>query len=137
VHMETAMACEPSLDLGMFVGGIVVGDQMHREGGGHLVVEMIEKADELLMPVAWLALGDNRAIEHVEGREQCSGPMPKVVMSHAFNIAQPHRQHRLAPLQRLDLALLVHAPHQGLVGWIEVQSHHVADLFHEEGISGA
>jgi hypothetical protein len=52
----------------------LVGDQMHREGGGKLAVEMVEKADELLMPVARLALGDDRAIEHVEGREPALPP---------------------------------------------------------------
>src|SRR6266851_9095624 len=59
VDVEAATAREPSLDPGMFLSGVVVGDQMHREFGGNLVLEMVEEADELLMPVARFALGDD------------------------------------------------------------------------------
>ena len=57
-------------------------------------------------------------------------------MGHPFNVAQPHRQHRLGALQRLDLALFVHAQHQRLVGRIEIEPDHVANLFHEKRVSG-
>ena len=36
-------AGEPGFDLGMFVGGVVVGDQVQLETGGNVAVEMIEK----------------------------------------------------------------------------------------------
>jgi hypothetical protein len=44
------------------------------------MVEVIKKADELLMPVARFALRDNRAIEHVERGEQGGGAVPVVVV---------------------------------------------------------
>jgi len=72
------------------------------------------------MPMTRFALGDDRTVEHIERRE----------------LAQPHRQHRLSALQGLDLALLVHAQHQRLIGWIEVQPHYVTHLLEEEGVGG-
>ena len=88
------------------------------------------------MPMARLALRDHCTIEDVERRKQRRGAVAKVVVSDAFDVAQPHRQHRLGALQRLDLALLVHAQHQGLVGRIEVEAHHVAHFLHEERVGG-
>jgi len=42
----------------------------------------------------------------------------------------------MGALQRLDLTLFVHAQHQRLVGRVEIQPHHIANLFHEERIGG-
>jgi len=53
------------------------------EGNAHLtpvaVVEAIEKAEKLLMPMARFALRDDRAVEHLERREQGGGAVAKVV----------------------------------------------------------
>ena len=62
--------------------------------------------------------------------------MAVIIVGHAFDVAQPHRQHRLGALQRLDLALLVDTQHQRLVRRIEVQSHDVAHLLDEERVGG-
>src|SRR5271157_3542809 len=62
---------------------------MYGELGGNLMVEMVEKADELLMPVARFALRDDRAIQHVERGEQRGGAMAVVVVSHAFEVTSP------------------------------------------------
>ena len=88
--MKAPMACEPGFDLGMFVGGVVVGDQVHCERRRHLPLEMIEKADKLLMPVARFALGDNRTIEYVEGRKQGRGTVPLVIVGYSFHVPQSH-----------------------------------------------
>ena len=40
----------------------------------------------------------------------------------------------LRALQRLALALLVHAPHQRALRWIQIQLHHVAQLLDEQRI---
>ena len=48
VNLEAPMAREPSPHFGMFVGSVIVGDQVDRERGGNLAVEMVEKAQKLL-----------------------------------------------------------------------------------------
>ena len=62
VNVEARTACEPSSDLGMLVGGVVVDDQMDVELGWHVGLDVPQEGQELLMPVAWLALGDDRAV---------------------------------------------------------------------------
>jgi hypothetical protein len=45
----------------------------------------------------------------------------EVVVGHAFDIAQPHRQRRLGAFQRLNPRLFIRAQHQRLVRRIEVE----------------
>ena len=47
-----------------------------------------------------------------------------------------HRQHRLGPVQRLDLALLIHAQHHRLLRRVVVQPDDVDDLLHEQRVGG-
>lgn len=59
VHMEPAMALESALDLRMFVGGVVVGDQtqwfVFRRGR----VDQAQELQALLMPVTFLTQADH------------------------------------------------------------------------------
>jgi len=81
-----------------------------------------------------LALSDNRTVQDVECGKQGGGAVPIVIVGYPIDVSQPHRQHRLAALQRLNLAFLVHAQHQCLVGGVEVESDHVPDLFDEKRV---
>src|SRR5262249_28106823 len=55
-----------SADLGMLVGGVVVGDGMDQLAGRHGGLDGAEEADELLMAVLLHAPADHAAIQHVE-----------------------------------------------------------------------
>lgn len=81
-------------------------------------------------------MGDDLARADFEGGEQGRGAVPIVIVGHPFEVAQAHGQDRLRTLQRLDLALLVHAEDQRLVRWIEVQPNDIAHLLDEERIAG-
>ena len=70
VNVPTWTACKPSSDLGMLVGGVVVDDEMDVELGWHVGLDVTQKGEELLMTMAGFALGNDRAVEHVEGGEQ-------------------------------------------------------------------
>ena len=61
--------------------------------------------------------------------------MPLIVMGDAFDIAEAHRQHRLAALQRLHLTFLIDAEDQRLVRRVQVQADHVPQLLHEEDLT--
>lgn len=50
--------------------------------------------------------------------------------------ADAHRQHRLGAIQRLALALLVHAEHQGSVRCAQIQADHVARLLDDGRVVG-
>ena len=61
-------------------------------------------------------LADDRAVEHVEGGEQGCCAVALVIMGHGPGAALLHRQTRLGPVERLDLAFLVDAEHQACAG---------------------
>lgn len=62
--------------------------------------------------------------------------MPHIIVRHPFRIAKSHGQQRLGPIQGLHLALFVHAQHESLVGWTQIQTHHVTHFLNEERIGG-
>src|SRR5262245_680013 len=101
------MAGEPSLHLGMLVGGIVVKDGVDGLSLRHLRFDGVEEPDKLLMPMALHVATDNGAIKHVEGSKQRGGAMPLVIMRHGAGASRFHRQSRLSAVQRLDLAFFV------------------------------
>ena len=57
VNGEPAMAGQPSLDLGMLVCAVVVGDQMQRLVFGRLAVDLLQKFQPLGMGVPLLVVG--------------------------------------------------------------------------------
>ncbi|KON63322.1 hypothetical protein KOEU_18000 [Komagataeibacter europaeus] len=60
--------------------------------------------------------------------------MAGIVMCPPLDLAGPHREHGLAAIQRLDLALLIHAQYQRTLRRCHIQTNDVADLLHEEGV---
>src|SRR6516225_3697862 len=83
------------------------------------------------MPVTLHAVANHLAVEHAEGRKQRSGAVARVIVSVSSQAALLHRQPGLGAVQGLNLALLVHAQYQGLVGGIEIQPDHIAKLGHK------
>ena len=71
--MKTRMAFEPSLDLGVLVGGVVVGDQVQGEAAWGGALDGTQKFEPLLMAMPLHALSDDLAGGDVEGGEQRRG----------------------------------------------------------------
>ena len=134
VNVPTRPACEPRSDFGMFVSGVVVDDKMDVELGRYIGFDVPQEGEELLMTMAGFALGDNRAVEHVEGSEQRDCAVALVVVGDAFDVAEPHGKHGLGTFEGLDLAFLIDAKHHCLVRRIEIKPNHVAQLLDKEGI---
>ena len=91
--MPTRTACEPISDFGVLVGGVVVDDEMDVEPGWHVDLDVTQEGEELLMAMAGFALGDDRAVKHVEGGEQRGCAVALVVVGDAFDVAEPHGKH--------------------------------------------
>jgi hypothetical protein len=64
----------------MLVRGVIVDDQMQLALGWGFAVDLVEKADELLMTVSAHALADNLAVEDVECGEQGGGAVALIVV---------------------------------------------------------
>lgn len=67
MQMEPGMAPDPGLDLRMFVGSIVVHDQVQVRPVRCFAIDLFEELDELLMPVTRHTVADHFAIDHTQG----------------------------------------------------------------------
>jgi hypothetical protein len=54
--------------------------------------------------------------------------MLHIVMAAPLRLARPHRDHRLAAIERLDLRLFVDAQHHRVLGRRQIQPNHIAHL---------
>ena len=107
--MKPGMRSEPSLHFRMFVGGIVVNDQVEFFVRRCHLVDDAEELEPLLMTMPIIAHADHSAIEGIHGGEQSGCPVPFVVVGHGPATTLFHRQTGLRPIQRLNLTLLVGA----------------------------
>ena len=119
VEMVAGPVGQPALDAGVLVGGVVVEDEVDVEVRGHVGIDVFEEAQELLVAMARPVLGEDLAGGDVQGGEEGGGAVADVAVGHAFDVAQSQRQEGLGTLQGLELALLVDAQHQCMVGWVE------------------
>jgi len=78
-------------------------------------------------------LGDVTRADLERGEQAC-GAVPFVVVRVALDLPGLHRQHRLGPVERLNLGLLVDRQDDRPLGRREVEPDHVADLRLELGI---
>jgi hypothetical protein len=134
VDVVTGSLRQPGTDFGVLLGAIVVHDQVHVQILGNGFLDLAQEAQEFLVPMPGLALGDHLAGGHIQGREQGGGAVAVVVVGHALHRAQSHGQQRLGAVQGLDLCLLVDAEHHRLIGRIQVQPDDGADLLDEKRI---
>jgi hypothetical protein len=116
--------------------GVVVDDRVDRLPGGNLVLDGVEKADELLMPMALRVAANHGSVEQVHRHKQGRRPVPLVVMGHGSGAALLERQPGLGPVERLDLALFVDAEHDSVRRRIDVEPDDVAQLADEVGVVG-
>ena len=79
---------------------------------------------------------DHGAVGDVERGEQAGDAVADVVVGAPLGHAGHHRQHRLGPVQGLDLALLIDAEHGRVLRRVVVQADDVDDLLHEQRVGG-
>src|SRR6185437_6788360 len=107
-------AGKPRLDLGSFVGGIVIHDDMDIEPFWDSSVDLFEEVQELGRPVTLVTFADDES--DIECGEQRSRTVPHVAVRATFGYTRHHRQDRLLAIECLDLALLIDAEDDGAVG---------------------
>jgi hypothetical protein len=112
----------------MFVGSEVIQDQMDFQALINRFVDPVEKSQELLMPVLRLTFSDYRTFEHIQRREQSRRSMALIIVRSPRGQARTQRKDQLCSVQRLNLALLVHAQNNRFIRRIHVEAHTVAYL---------
>src|SRR5512134_2832104 len=101
------MPPEPGFHAWVFVGPVIVHDQMQREMGWRLGIDLLEEADELLVAMPRQAIPDDGAIEQAQRREQGRGAVPFIVVRHGPTAALLQRKPWLGAIEGLNLAFLV------------------------------
>lgn len=81
MQMKPRMALEPILDSRVLVCGIIVHDQMKLPIRWCLRIDLLEKPDKLLVPVAWHTIANDLAVEYAQGGKQCRCAVAFVVVS--------------------------------------------------------
>ena len=135
VEYPATMVSQPLHDLGMFMGGVIVGDGMDDFACWHGAFDGVEELDELLMCVPGHATADDAAVENVEGGEQRGGAVTLVIMGHGAALAGLQWQTGLGAIERLDLTLLVNGHHDSVCGRVHVKSDDILDLGCERRVS--
>jgi len=115
VHMEAGMAAKPALDPGMLMCRVVVHDHVDLLVLWNNVIDGAQELQPFLMAVPVVAHGDDLAFQRVQSRKQCGRAVALVVVGHGSATAFLHWQAGLGAVQRLNLALLVGAQHDGIV----------------------
>ena len=131
VENKPLVAIEPSPDLWMFMGGVVVENDMDDLVFGDLSIDHVQETDELLVPVALHIASDHGPVEDVQGGEQRCCSIAFVVMGHGAETPFLHRQSRLGAVQRLDLAFLIDGQDDGVGGRIDVKPNNITQFSDE------
>ena len=122
VRDEARVAAEPGLNLGSFMGAVVVHHQMQMRFTGKLLVQTAQKLQPLLMPMPCLALTDDPALQNLQSGEQSRGPVALVIVRQGPTPFL-QRQTGLGAIQRL-------------LRRIQIQTYHIGQLLPEFGVAG-
>ena len=136
MQMEARPFCQPAPDQFRSCGCRSCPESdARRVRAGTLGIDGVEKAAELARAMATMQLTQHAAAGHTEGGKQTGCAVSGVVVAAALHLSGAHGQQRRRTVQRLNLALLIHAKHQAAVGRVEVESDDVADLVDEQRIA--
>ena len=136
MEVKTGMTLEPGGDSGVLVGRVVVANDVKLELGSHLFIDLSKEGQPLLMAMARGGVGKHLAGKVVQGGKEGHRPMPIVVVGLGANVSLAQRQAGLGALQGLTLALFITAEHQGPIGRIQIEAHHVPKLLFKLKVFG-
>ena len=136
MDLEARSLGQPGAHFGMFVGGVIIRDQMHIQMWRNGAIDPLQKTKELLVSVPGLAVGEHGSSSDVEGCKQGGGAMADIVMRDTLHVAQSHGQHGLCATEGLDLRLLIHRQHDSVVWRVQIQGDDIAYLLHKKRVVG-
>ena len=87
--MEAFVFFQPRFHFRVFVGGVVVDDQMQLKVLGCFSVDLLEEIQPLLMPVLVLNAADQSTLEIVQRGEQSDGAVTYVIVRLRADMTDP------------------------------------------------
>ncbi|HBP52893.1 MAG TPA: hypothetical protein DD643_00395 [Synechococcus sp. UBA8638] len=86
--MEPGLLHQLLLHLGVFMGTVVINNQMNIQVIGYIPFNMLEEGDKLLAPVPMLTLRQHFPRGYIQSSKQGCGAVTDSFMGHTFHIAQ-------------------------------------------------
>ena len=136
VQMEAWVPQQPTLDGRRLVRSIIVQNQVQVQFAGYAGIDGFQEITKFDCAVPPMKLANNGTGLGVERSEQVDGAITHIIGRAALGLARSHRQHRLTPIEGLNLRLLVYAQYQCLIRRIEIQTDDVAHLLDKERVLG-
>jgi hypothetical protein len=136
VQMEGGMTLEPGDDLGMFVSGVVVADDMNIQLGGDLALDLTQEGQPLLMAMTPGGMSKDLAREIVEGGKQGDRSVTIVIVGLGADVTFTQGQTGLTALEGLTLTLLIATEKQSAIRRIEIEANHIPELLFKGQILG-
>jgi len=132
VEVDAGMSLEPRLDLGGLVRGRVVENDM--EFAPIVTGNLLEKTQEVTGGMTGAALPDDLATLEIQGGIETGESIAFVVVGLPGRQPFAQGKKRLRAIQGLDLGLLIETDDRCVIGGVQVEADHVADLLLGLGI---
>lgn len=137
VQLQARRAFEEAADLCRLVRGEVVEDDVDLSPGRLSGQQLFEKGDQLVAGMALHGLAKDGSAQCVERGVERERAVAEVLEAVALQAPRRERQHRIEPVERLDVTLLVQAEHRSMLRRIEIETNDVGGLLLEIGIVGS
>ena len=82
---------QPGTHLRVLVRCIIVDDKVNVQLRRNAFIETAQKSEKFLVTVARLAFAEYNASRDIQSGKQGRSPVAHIIMSHAFEIPEPHR----------------------------------------------
>ena len=128
MQLEARMACQPTLDGGMFMGGVIVQNDVDVLAQRNFAVDLLKKFQPLAVGVCLGGVSDDFALQIVQRGKEGDRPVAIVIVGLGADMPFTQGQTRLAALESLDLAFLVATKHHRPLGRIEVKTDDIPKL---------
>jgi len=134
MNVIARMFREPRLNHRVLMRRIVIHYQMNIKLARHGTIDVVQKLDELFVPMARHATLDYFTSKCVEGGKQSGRAVPAIIVRLSRGNAGSQRQDRRRSLECLDSALFVHAQNNRIGRRIHVKTNNIAQLRDEIGV---
>ena len=136
MQMKAGMTLKPGDDLGMFVRGVVVADEVNIKLGGDLPVDLAQEGQPLLMAMTRGGMGKDLAREVVQGGKQGDRSVTVVIVSLGADMTLTQGQTGLTALEGLTLALLIATEQEGTIRRVEIETNDIPEFLFKGQILG-
>src|ERR1700746_2755659 len=136
MQLEARMTSQPALDDRMFMGGVIVQNDVDVLAQRNFAVDLLEKFQPLAVGVFLGGVSDDFALQIIQRGKEGNRTVAVIIVGLGADMPLTQWQARLAALKSLNLAFLVTTKHHCLLGRIEVKTDDIPELRFKVRIGG-